>query len=77
MTTANLKIDLINKITQLKERYVIDEIKRILDFESDKGIFKLNSKQKARILEGKEEYKAGKVLSEKVANKQIQEWLTK
>ena len=77
MTTANLKIDLINKITQLKERYVIDEIKRILDFESDKGIFKLNSKQKVRILEGKEEYKAGKVLSEKEANKQIQAWLTK
>ena len=77
MTTANLKIDLINKITQLKESHVIDEINRILDFELEKGIFKLNSKQKTRILEGKEEYKAGKVLSEKEANKQIQEWLTK
>ena len=77
MTTANLKIDLIKKITQLKESYVIDEINRILDFELDKGIFNLNSKQKARILEGKEEYKAGKVLTEKEANKQIEEWLTK
>ena len=77
MTTANLKIDLINKITQLKNSYVIDEINRILDFESDKGVFKLNSKQRNRILEGKKEYKAGKVLSEKEANKQIQEWLTK
>ena len=77
MTTANLKIDLINKITLLKESYVIDEINRILDFELDKGIFKLNAKQKARILEGKAEYKAGKVLSEKEANKQIHEWLTK
>ena len=77
MTTANLKIDLIKKITQLKESYVIDEINRMLDFELDKGIFNLNSKQKARILEGKEEYKAGKVLTEKEANKQIQEWLIK
>lgn len=77
MTTANLKIDLINKITQLKESYVIEEINRILDFELDKGIFKLNPKQKARILEGKVEHKAGKVLSEKEANKQIQEWFTK
>ena len=77
MTTANLKIDLIKKITQLKESYVIEEINRMLDFELDKGIFNLNSKQKTRILEGKEEYKAGKVLTEKEANKQIQEWLTK
>ena len=56
---------------------MIDEINRMLDFELDKGIFKLNSKQKARILEGKEGYKAGKVLSAKEANKQIQEMLTK
>ena len=77
MNTASLKIDLINKITQLKESYVIEEINRILDFESDKGVFKLTSKQKDRILEAQKEYKSGKVLSEKEANKQIQEWLTK
>ena len=77
MNTANLKIDLINKITLLKESHVINEINRILDFESEKGVFKLTSKQKDRILEGKEEYKAGKVLTETQANKQIQEWLTK
>jgi hypothetical protein len=50
---------------------------RMLDFELDKGIFILPAKQKASILEGKEQYKSGKVLSEKAANKQIQEWLTK
>lgn len=77
MSTANLKIDLINKITQLKESYVIEEINRLLDFELEKGIFKLTSKQQSRILEAKEEYKTGKVLSENEANKQIQEWLTK
>ena len=77
MNTASLKIDLINKITQLKESYVIEEINRIIDFESDKGVFKLTSKQKDRILEAQKEYKSGKVLSEKEANKQIQEWLTK
>ena len=77
MSTANLKIDLINKITQLKETYVIEEINRLLDFELDKGVFKLTSKQKARILEARDEYKAGKILSENEANKRIQEWLTK
>ena len=77
MSTANLKIDLINKITQVKESYVIEEINRLLDFELEKGIFKLTAKQQARILEAKEEYKAGKVLSENEANKKIQEWLTK
>jgi len=57
----------------MNETYVIDEINRMLDFESDEGIFKLSSTKKARILEGKEQYKTGKVLLEKGANKQIQE----
>ena len=77
MRSANLKIDIINMITQLKESYVIEEINRLLDFELEKGIFKLTTQQQARILEAKEEYKAGKVLSENDANKKIQEWLTK
>ena len=42
-----------------------------------KVFWKLNAKQKASILEGKAGQKAGKILSEKKANKQIQEWLTK
>jgi hypothetical protein len=77
MNTADLKIDLINKITQIKNSQVIAEINRLLDFESEKGIFKLTSKEKTRIIEGKKEYKSGKVLSEAEANKQILEWLTK
>lgn len=36
MNTANLKIDLFNKITQLKELHVIEEMNRMLDFELDK-----------------------------------------
>jgi len=77
MSTANLKIEIIKKITQLKESNVMEEINRLLDFELEKGIFKLTTKQQARILEAREEYKAGKVLSENEANKKIQEWLTK
>ncbi len=77
MSAANLKIELINKTTQLKENHVIEEIKRLLDFELQQGFFKLTAKQQARILEAKEEYKAGKILSENQANKKIQEWLTK
>ena len=77
MIKANLKIDLIKKISQVRDSNVIDEINRVLDFELDEGIFNLNSNQKARILEGKKEYKTGKILSEKEANNQIQEWLSK
>lgn len=56
---------------------MFEEINRLLDFVLEKSIFKLTSKQQSRILEVKEKYKAGKVLSENESNKQIQERLTK
>ena len=77
MSAANLKIDLINKITQLQNTGIIKEIKKVLDFELDEGIFKLTPSQRQRILQGKPEVKNKKTISETTANKQIEEWLGK
>ncbi|MDQ1097210.1 hypothetical protein QE441_000384 [Chryseobacterium sp. SORGH_AS909] len=35
MNVSDLKIDLIHRITQLQQPRIIDELKRILDFELD------------------------------------------
>jgi hypothetical protein len=77
MNTANLKIDLINKITQVKDSNIIKEINRVLDFELNEGIFKLNPAQRKRIAEAKVEIRQKKVLSNAAANKEISEWLDK
>ena len=77
MNTANFKIDLINKITQIKETNVIKEIKRVLDFELDEGIFQLTKDQKKRIVDTKQEVKQKKYLTDSSANKEISEWLDK
>ncbi len=71
MGTTELKIDIINKITNLKEVRIIEEIQKMLDFEMDKGDFILNAAQKSRILEAKQE----KVLTEEEANSDIEKWL--
>lgn len=77
MKTADIKIDLINKITQIKETNVIKEIQRIIDFELNEGIFKLSSAQKKRIADAKQEIKQKKYITESSANKEISEWLDK
>lgn len=71
MNTAELKIDLINKITKLKEVHLIEEIQNLIDFELEKGVFKLSSAQKKRITEAK----IDSVLSEGKANSDIEKWL--
>jgi hypothetical protein len=75
MSTAELKLDLINKISEMKEVGIIKEIKKLIDFELNEDIFELNQLQIDRITEAKEEYSNGKILSEKQANSDIEKWL--
>ena len=53
MSTADLKLDIINTITNLKESYIIEEIKKLLDFELDENTYKTTDKQRKRLTEAK------------------------
>ncbi|MFC0344206.1 MULTISPECIES: hypothetical protein [Epilithonimonas] len=71
MSTAELKSDIIKRIQNIKDSYIIDEIKQLLDFELDNGIFQLSAAQKQRLIEAESD----NVLSEEEANNDIEKWL--
>jgi hypothetical protein len=72
MKPAELKLDLINKITNLKEARIIEEIQKYLDFELGKGLFKLSDAQKLRLTEAKFD----KLISGEQADNDIEKWLS-
>ncbi len=76
MSTAELKIDLISRIANTKESRIIEELRKLLDFELDKEAYELNPQQQQRVSEAKAEYLAGNVLSEQQADEAIDEWLS-
>ena len=63
MSTAELKIDLISRIANTEEPRIIEELRKLLDFELDKEAYELNTRQHQRVSEAKAEYLAGNVLS--------------
>jgi hypothetical protein len=73
MSTDELKIDVINQISQINEVRIFKEIQKLLDFELEKGFYQINELQKARLIEAKSDI----VLTEEEANKEIDEWLQK
>lgn len=77
MNTAEQKIDLIQKIARLDNPSLVDEIQRLIDFDSETADMKLTPEQNNRIHEAKEEYRSGGILSEAEANGEIEEWLRK
>ncbi|VXB35546.1 MULTISPECIES: hypothetical protein [Chryseobacterium] len=77
MSTSELqmKLDLINRISILDDARIIKEIKKLLDFELDEKVYKLNQPQKSRIEEARNEYKNAQTLTEEDANNEIDQWL--
>ena len=70
-----LKLDVINKITELKEIRVIREIKKLLELELDEDVFVLSKQQENRIAEARKEYANGEISSNEEVNKEIEQWL--
>lgn len=72
MNTSDLKIDLIQRIAQLKEPGIIAELQKLLDFELASGDYILTNSQKDRIAEGQEEYKNSAFLTDDQANLNVE-----
>ena len=70
-----LKLEVINKITGIEDIRIIHEIKQLLDFELDQGIYQLSEEQQNRIDQGRMEYEKGEVLTEVEAKAEIDNWL--
>ena len=75
MSIAELKLDLISRIANTEEPRIIEELRKLLDFELDNETYKLNTQQEQRVNEAKAEYLAGKVISEQKADEAIDQWL--
>ena len=75
MSTAELKIDLISRIANTEEPRIIEELRKLLDFELDTETYKLTPEQQLRVSEAKAEYLEGKVISEQQADEAIDQWL--
>ena len=76
MSTAELKIDLISRIANIEEPRIIEELRKLLDFELNEEAYKLNPQQQQRVSEAKAEYLAGNILSEQQADEAIEQWLS-
>lgn len=70
-----LKLELIHKITELKESRIIKELKKLLDFELDKEIFELSQNQKDRITKARTEYSNNEIFTNQEVENEIEQWL--
>ena len=75
MNREELKIDVINKINQLKYPHIIEDIQKLINFELSTDLYNLSEEQINRVKEAKEEYQNSEILNKQEANQEIEKWL--
>ncbi|TKB96959.1 hypothetical protein [Pedobacter cryophilus] len=78
MSSSELKIQIINKVTSIEDQSVLEEIYKLVNMESElDSIYKLTQEEKEAIEFGLEDIKAGRVYSSEDADKMMKECLKK
>ncbi|MFV0154557.1 hypothetical protein OBK03_02095 [Empedobacter falsenii] len=75
MNTEELKLNVINQINQLNDFKIIEEIQQLINFESPTEEYQLNETEINRVEDAQKEYKKANILSEDLANQEIDQWL--
>lgn len=71
MSIAELKLNIINRISVIDDVFIIKEIEKLLDLELDERVYELSNAQRTRLIEAQMD----EILTEDEANGQIEEWL--
>ena len=77
MNSAELKLNLINKITQITDVVQLKELLQLIKFQSDDTVYHTTETEKKAVLEGRNQMKNGEILSQTDVEKEINEWLSK
>ena len=76
MTEIEIKKRLIEKISRLKNEYLLQELYRLVENEESKtDIYKFSEEELNAINEAMNQYRSGNILNSDEADKEIDEWL--
>lgn len=77
MNTAELKIDLINKIASMTDEIKLREILQLLEFQADKSMFETSKEDKKAIMEAQEQITKEQTLTDEEVRKEIKKCLNR
>ena len=77
MSTAELKIDLINQIANITDKVKLKELMQLLKFQNDNSIYVTNEDEKNAVSEARAEINRGEVLTNDDVQNEIKQWLKK
>lgn len=78
MSTTDLKLKIINQITSVKDKRILEEIYRLINLESElDDTYILSEEEKKAVDIGLKDVKEGRIYTDEQADNLMREWLKK
>ena len=78
MSSTELKLQIISKITSISDELILEEIYRLVSLESEMdSVYRLTDAERSAIVDGLKDVNEGRVYSSEAAENMIKEWLEK
>ena len=77
MSTAELKLNLINQIAGITDKVRLKEIMQLLKFQADESLYITNKEEKEAVKEAQNQIKNGDGISNEDVQKEIKSWMEK
>lgn len=77
MNTAEIKLDLITKITSITDKVRLQELLELLQFQSDNSVYITDEEENKAISEARNQIANGDVFSNEDVQNEISKWLIK
>lgn len=78
MSSTELKLQIISKITSITDELILEEIYRLVNLESEMdSVYRLTDAERSAIVDGLKDVNEGRVYSSEAAENMIKEWLKK
>ena len=74
MSTAELKIDLINQIANIDDSFKLNEIMQFLKFQKEESVYVISKEDEKAILAAKKQVTEGKYITHEQLQEEIKEW---
>jgi CO dehydrogenase/acetyl-CoA synthase beta subunit len=75
MPDKTLKEKLINKISEIDDAAILEEVSNFFELQEPETIYRMNDKQKSAVEEAKEQIKNKQTIGNEQADKEADEWL--
>jgi hypothetical protein len=77
MREESLKDKLINKLKEINDPAILEEVSNLFELQEPETVYHTNDQQKKAIEEAKQQIKNKQTLTDEQASKDIDEWLNK